>query len=58
LILGSSNEERKTTHKIPMERLNLKKLNEEMSKVQCQFKISNRLAVLGNLGNDVDVNKT
>jgi hypothetical protein len=40
-----------------MQRSNLKKLKEVQGKEQYQFKISNRLAAFGNLGDDVDINR-
>jgi hypothetical protein len=40
-----------------MERLNLKKLNEGEVKKQYQVTISNKLAVLENLGNNGDINR-
>jgi hypothetical protein len=41
-----------------MERFNLKKLSEVEGKEQYRVEISSRLAVLGNLDTEVDVNKT
>jgi hypothetical protein len=47
---------KQTTHKFRIERFNLKKLDELESKDQHQFEISNRLAALENLDDDVDIN--
>jgi hypothetical protein len=41
-----------------MERLNIKKLNDVEVQEQYQVKISNRLAVLENLDNDVDISRS
>jgi hypothetical protein len=41
-----------------MEKFNLKKLKDVEGIEQCQFIISNILAALGNLGDDVDINRT
>jgi hypothetical protein len=43
-----------TTHRVHMERLNLKKLNEADGKEQYRVEISNRFTVLENLEDDVD----
>jgi hypothetical protein len=46
-----------TTHRIHMERFNLKKLNEVEGKEQYRVEISDRFAPLVNLGDDVDNNR-
>jgi hypothetical protein len=48
---------KQTTHRVLMERFNLKKLNEVEGKEQYCFEISNRFAALENLGTEVDANK-
>jgi hypothetical protein len=45
------------THKFHMERFNLKKLNKVVGREQYRVEISNRFAALGNLDNDVDINR-
>ncbi|PNF22162.1 hypothetical protein B7P43_G05764 [Cryptotermes secundus] len=49
---------KQTTHRLHMERFNLKKLNEVEGKEQYCVEISNRFAALENLDTEVDVNKT
>ncbi|PNF34812.1 hypothetical protein B7P43_G03788 [Cryptotermes secundus] len=49
---------KKTTHRVHMERFNLKKLNEVQGKEQYCVEISHRFAALENLDTEVDVNKT
>ncbi|PNF44043.1 hypothetical protein B7P43_G16217, partial [Cryptotermes secundus] len=46
------------THRLHMERFNLKKLNEVEGKEQYRVEVSNRFAALENLDTEVDVNKT
>jgi hypothetical protein len=48
---------KQTTHRVHMERFNLKKLNEVEGKEQYRVEISNRFAALENLDTEVDVNK-
>jgi hypothetical protein len=48
---------KRTTHRIHIERFNLKKLNEVEGKEQYHVKILNRFAALENLDTEVDVNK-
>jgi hypothetical protein len=48
---------KRTTHRVHMERFNLKKLNEVEGKGQYSVEISNRFAALENLDTEVDVNK-
>jgi hypothetical protein len=48
---------KQTTHKVHMERFNLKKLNEVEGKEQYRVEISNRFAALENLDTEVVVNK-
>jgi hypothetical protein len=48
---------KQTTHKIHMERFNLKQLNEVEGKEQYRVEISNRFAVLENLHTEVDMNR-
>ncbi|PNF23925.1 hypothetical protein B7P43_G12842, partial [Cryptotermes secundus] len=45
------------THRIHMEKLNLKKLNKEEDNEQYRVEISNRFAALENLETEVDINK-
>ncbi|PNF27030.1 hypothetical protein B7P43_G10398 [Cryptotermes secundus] len=49
---------KQTTHRVHLERFNLKKLNEVEGKEQYSVEISNRFAALENLDTEVDVNKT
>jgi hypothetical protein len=44
---------KQTTHRVHMERFNLKKLNEVEGKEQDRFEISNRVAALENLDTEV-----
>jgi hypothetical protein len=46
-----------TTHRVRMERLNLKKLNEVDGKEQNRVHISNSFAALENLDTEVDINR-
>jgi hypothetical protein len=46
-----------TTHRVHMERFNLKKLNEVECKEQYRVQISNRFAALENLDTEVDINR-
>jgi hypothetical protein len=48
---------KQTTHRVPMDRLNLKKLNEVEGKEQYRVEISNRFAALENLDTEVDINR-
>ncbi|PNF30898.1 hypothetical protein B7P43_G05207 [Cryptotermes secundus] len=48
---------KQTTHRVHMERFNLKKLNEVEGKEQYRVEISNRFTALENLETEVDVNK-
>jgi hypothetical protein len=48
---------KQTTHRFHMERLNLQKFNKTENKEQYRVKISNRLAALESIDNDVDSNK-
>jgi hypothetical protein len=48
---------KRTTHKVHMERFNLKKLNEVEGKEQYRVEISNRFAALKILDTEVDVIK-
>ncbi|PNF24934.1 hypothetical protein B7P43_G09364, partial [Cryptotermes secundus] len=48
---------KQTTHRVHMERLNLKQLNEVEGKEQYYVDISNRFVALENLETEVDVNK-
>jgi hypothetical protein len=48
---------KRTTHRVHMERFNLKKLNEVEGKEQYSVEISNRFAALENLDTEVDVKK-
>ncbi|PNF41609.1 hypothetical protein B7P43_G10463 [Cryptotermes secundus] len=48
---------KQTTHRVHMERFNLKKLNEVEGKEQYRVEISNRFTALENLDTEVDVNK-
>jgi hypothetical protein len=48
---------KQTTHRLLMERFNLKKLNEVDRKEQYLIEISNRFASLEKLDTEVDVNK-
>jgi hypothetical protein len=43
--------------KMDMERFNLKKLNEEEVKEQCQVTIKNKFAALENLDDNGDINR-
>jgi hypothetical protein len=43
--------------KMDVERFNLKQLNEEENKEQCQVTIKNKLAALENLDNNGDINR-
>jgi hypothetical protein len=52
--LAASN---RTTQKFDTERINLKKLDEVEGKEQYRNEIPNRFAALGNLDNDVDINR-
>jgi phosphomevalonate kinase len=45
------------SHRVHMERFNLKKLNEVQGKEQYHVEISNRFAALENLDTEADVNK-
>ncbi|PNF30195.1 hypothetical protein B7P43_G08421 [Cryptotermes secundus] len=48
---------KQTTHRVHMERFNLRKLNELEHKEQYDVEISNRFMALENLDTEVDVNK-
>jgi hypothetical protein len=48
---------KQTMHIFHMERFNLKKLNEVEDKEQYWVEISNRFTALGNLDDDVDINR-
>jgi hypothetical protein len=48
---------KQTTHRVHMERFNLKKLNEVEGKKQCLIEISNRFAALENLDAEVNINR-
>ncbi|PNF22033.1 hypothetical protein B7P43_G10579 [Cryptotermes secundus] len=56
-VTGKTGSEQKSTHRLHMERVNLKKLNEVEGKEQYCIEISNRFAALENLDTEVDVNK-
>jgi hypothetical protein len=49
--------DRQTTHRVIMERFNLKKLNEVEVKEQYHVEISNRFAALELLDAEVDINR-
>jgi hypothetical protein len=49
---------KQTTHRVHMERFNIKKLNEVEGKEQYCAEISNRFAALENLDTEVDINIT
>jgi hypothetical protein len=48
---------KQTTHRLHMERFNLKKLNEVEGKEQYHVEISNRFAALENLDTEVEINR-
>jgi hypothetical protein len=48
---------KQTTHRIRVERFNLKKLNEVEGKELYRVEISNRFATLENLDTEVDINR-
>jgi hypothetical protein len=48
---------KQTTHRVHMERLNLKKLSDVEGKERYRVEISNRFAALENLDTEGDVNK-
>jgi hypothetical protein len=48
---------KQTTHSVHMEKFNLKKLNEVVSKEQYRVEITNRFATLENLDTEVDTNR-
>jgi hypothetical protein len=49
---------KQTTHRVHMERFNLRKLNEVEGKEPYHVEISNRFAALENFGTEVDINRT
>ena len=49
---------KQTAQKFDWERLNLGKLNELEVRKQCHIEITNRLAALGNLSDDEDINRS
>jgi hypothetical protein len=49
---------KQTTHRVHVERFNLKKLNEVEGKEQYRVEISNRFAALENFDAEVDINRT
>jgi hypothetical protein len=48
---------KQTTHRVHMERFNLRKLNEVEGKEQYRVEISNRFAALENLDTEVNINR-
>ncbi|PNF23352.1 hypothetical protein B7P43_G13186 [Cryptotermes secundus] len=57
MLNGSLAVSKQTTHRVHMEKFNLRKLNEVEGKEQYCVEISYRLAALENLDTEVDVNK-
>jgi hypothetical protein len=55
--LGRLAVSKQTTHKVHMERFNLKKVNKEEGKEQYQAEISNRFHSLENIDGVVDINR-
>jgi hypothetical protein len=47
---------KRTTHRVHMERFNLKKIKEVEGKEKCRVHISNGFAVLENIDTEVDIN--